>query len=327
MLKDEEMVVFGPIPSRRLGRSLGVNNIPMKTCTYSCVYCQLGRTSNLRVKREGFYQPEMMLHALKNKIRETTKRGEKVDYITFVPDGEPTLDVNLGWEIKLFKQLGIKIGVITNASLMWRKDVRDDLYNADWVSMKIDAATVDKWRMINRPHGGLKHEKILKGMKEFSRFFKGVLVTETMLIKDVNTNVEELDRTAGIISMFKPTKSYVSIPIRPPAEKWVTIPSEHEINVAYQIFKKHGLMVECLTGYESNSFTYTGDVERDLLSITAVHPMREENVKEFLKKAKADWETIEKLINKEELTRVVYKDKKFYIKKLSNSKKNFEEVE
>ena len=134
-------VVFGPIPSRRLGRSLGVNNIPPKICSYSCVYCQVGLTDSMSIQRKEFYPPTEIVNEILEKVEQLKKSDETIDYISFVPDGEPTLDVNLGKEIQLIKPLGINVAVITNSSLLWDKDVRDDLILADWVSVKID--TVD----------------------------------------------------------------------------------------------------------------------------------------------------------------------------------------
>ncbi|RKZ00434.1 MAG: radical SAM protein, partial [Candidatus Hydrothermota bacterium] len=117
------MIAFGPVPSRRLGRSLGVNNIPVKICTYSCVYCQIGRTLKIQVDREEFYSPDEVFGEVKEKVEDIRKKGEALDYITFVPDGEPTLDLNLGKEILLVKSLGFKVAVITNSSLIDREDV------------------------------------------------------------------------------------------------------------------------------------------------------------------------------------------------------------
>ena len=125
------MIAFGPVPSRRLGRSMGVNNIPPKVCTYACVYCQLGRTTDMGIQRCTFHGPEEILDAVRDKVQKAGQSGEPIDYLTFVPDGEPTLDVRLGREIELLRALGIKIAVITNASLIWREDVREDLRKAD----------------------------------------------------------------------------------------------------------------------------------------------------------------------------------------------------
>ena len=200
MVNERKLIAFGLVPSRRLGKSLGINNIPPKICTYSCIYCQLGRTHNMQVERKEFYKPDEIMHAVEKKIKESRKRKEPIDYLTFVPDGEPTLDINLGEEIELLKPLGIKIAVITNSSLIWDKKVRDVLSKADWVSVKIDAISQNIWHKIDRPHGSLKLQKILKGILDFSDSFNGYLVTETMLIQDINDNSSELENIADFIS-------------------------------------------------------------------------------------------------------------------------------
>lgn len=317
-------IAFGPVPSRRLGHSLGINNIPPKICTYSCVYCQLGRTLEFQVKRQVFYQPEHILHNVENKVKEATLRGEPIDYLAFVPDGEPTLDLNLGKEIELLKSLGIRLAVITNGSLVWRKDVRDDLSKADWVSLKIDALDNDIWCKINRRHKSLQLEKILEGVPEFARTFRGELTTETMLIQGINDSPEELENISDLIARLEPVKAYIAIPTRPPAEKWVQPASERTINMAYQIFDQKSIDVEYLIGYEGNAFAFTGNVEEDLLSITSVHPMREDGVSEFLTKAEGGWAVVEKLIIEQKLLAVEYMGKRFYTRKLPTLKKNNE---
>jgi len=317
-LKNTEALAFGPVPSRRLGRSLGVNNIPPKTCSYSCVYCQLGRTSSMLINRQAFYKPEQILMQVKKKIDEATLRGERIDYITFVPDGEPTLDANLGREISLLKNIGIPIAVITNASLLWREEVKEDLLVADFVSLKVDAVSIDLWRRINRPHKDLKLDTILDGVKQFAKSFEGILVSETMLIDSVNYG-DELERVANFLrGLVKLDKAYIAIPTRPPTEKWVKPAKEEVINEAFQVFSKKlgGNRVEYLIGYEGNAFTSTGNVKEDLLSITAVHPMREEAVTEFLKKAGADWRVVEELLQQGRLVEIEYEGKKYYMRKL-----------
>jgi len=316
MTNEAKMIAYGPVPSRRLGQSLGINNIPPKICTYSCIYCQIGRTLNMNVNQQAFYKPKEMLKDVKNKVKDAKSKKEPIDYLAFVPDGEPTLDINLAEEIGVLSSLGIKIAVITNASLLWKKDVRDALCKADWVSLKIDAVNPDIWRRIDRPYKSLKLEKILEGISEFSQIFNGDLVTETMLIQDVNDSVKELENVADFISGLNPKKSYISIPIRPPAEKWVKPVDEHRINMAYQIFKEKDIDVEYLIGYEGNTFAFTGNVESDLLSITSVHPMRKDGVNNFLTKAKSDWSIIEKLIKENKLVELEYGGNKFYMRKL-----------
>ena len=148
------MIAFGPVPSRRLGQSLGINNIPPKVCTYSCVYCQIGRTIKMDVHRKEYYNWDKILDDVRIKIRKVQESGETIDYITFVPDGEPTLDINLGREIEALGKFGIKIAVITNSSLLWRDDVRQELLDTNLVSVKVDSTREKIWRKINRPHPG-----------------------------------------------------------------------------------------------------------------------------------------------------------------------------
>jgi len=316
MIEKIDSITFGPVPSRRLGRSLGINNIPLKCCTYSCIYCQLGRTKNMQIERQQFYTPEKIVNAVKNKVRKAKEKGESIDYLTFVPDGEPTLDLNLGNELYLLKKLKIKRAVITNGSLIWMDKARQDLNNADWVSIKVDTVSEHLWHKINRPHYSLKLNKILDAVLEFSQSFNGLLTTETMLVKKVNDDAKELKKIAEFIKDLNVEKSYVSTPIRPPCENWVEPASDFEIKQAHQIIQEYGIGVEYLVSYEGRNFSYTGNMDEDILSISSVHPVREEGLIELLKKANADWSLIEKLLNEDKLMEVEYNNKKFYVRKL-----------
>jgi wyosine [tRNA(Phe)-imidazoG37] synthetase (radical SAM superfamily) len=308
-------IAYGPVPSRRLGRSLGVNNIPPKICSYSCVYCQLGSALSQRVERKPFYGVSEILGQVSEKVKRVREKQEEIDYLTFVPDGEPTLDVNLGKEIESLKSLGIRIAVLTNSSLVWREDVKEDLMKADWVSLKIDAMSNSVWQSVNRPYHSLKPEIILEGMREFAGRFKGELATETMLIGGVNDKEEEIRRVAEFLVELEPDKAYVAVPTRPPAEERVKPPGEDMVNFAYQVFKDKLDNVELLTGYEGNEFVTTGIIEEDLLGITAVHPMRRDGVEELLSTANASWEILEKLIRENKIKEVEYQGKKYYLRR------------
>jgi len=310
------MRVFGPIPSRRLGSSLGINNIPPKVCTYSCIYCQIGKTITLQCERQAFYEPDDLAREVKEKVNEVKKRDTKIDYLSFVPDGEPTLDINLGKIIELIRLLHIKIAVITNGSLINRKDVRKDLQKADLVSLKLDASTRKTWLRTDRPHKSLNLKVILDGMLEFKAIFKGEIITETMLLKGMNDRYEEVSKIADFLKLLKPKKSYISIPTRPTAVKGTLPASDEALNIAYQIFTQNADNVEYIIGYEGNEFGFSGNVEEDLLGITSVHPMREEAVREYLKKAGADWHVITDLIQSGSLIELKYQGKHFYMRKL-----------
>ncbi|NJE84879.1 radical SAM protein [Thermococcus sp. CX2] len=315
------MIAFGPVPSRRLGKSLGVNNIPDKVCSYACIYCQIGRTVRMEVERRPFYEPSFIFGEVRKKVEAAEERGERIDYITFVPDGEPTLDSNLGKEIELLKDLGIPLAVITNSSLIWREDVREELSQLNFVSLKLDAVSEPLWRRIDRPHKSLSLEKILNGMLEFRDGFDGTLVTETMLINLDYGN--EFGKLAEFLKELRPDKAYIAIPTRPPAESWVRPADEETINRAFQAFAEvlGDEHVEYLIGYEGNAFAFSGNIEEDLLSITAVHPMREEAVRELLRRANADWDTVEKLLSAGLLIELDYNGRKFYMRSLRSRRK------
>jgi wyosine [tRNA(Phe)-imidazoG37] synthetase (radical SAM superfamily) len=306
-------IVFGPIPSRRLGRSLGINNVPFKYCTYSCVYCQLGLTNSMIVYNRDFYSSKQVFKAVKTKLKKLTSAGEKVDYLSFVPDGEPTLDKNLGTTIEKLKKLGIKIAIITNSSLLFDMNIRNELKNADWVSLKIDSVNPAIWKEINRPQGCLKLEAIIDGMRTFASEFKGELVTETMLVKNINDDTDSIYSTADTVKTVNPRKAYILVPTRPPAETYVTVPDEDILNRAYQIFKGFNIDTELLTHFEGDEFTYTSDVENELLSILAVHPMRIDSVKKFLTKSNSKWSIVENLIHNNKIKEVVYNKNSYFL--------------
>lgn len=313
---DISLITFGPVPSRRLGRSLGINNIPPKNCSYSCVYCQVGRTMNKQIEPHAFYRPEEIENAVTAKVKATIDAGEKIDYLTFVPDGEPTLDIHLGETIDRLRPLGIKIAVISNASLIWREEVQHMLNKADWVSLKVDSVDEANWKQINRPHESLQLPVILRGIERFAQQYQGQLVTETMLVEGINDNRESVASVADFLFQLKPHKAYLSIPTRPPAETYVRAPDEKVIVRAYQLMKEKFIDVEYLIGYEGDAFALTSDAEQDLLAITAVHPMREQAVKKFLMKADADWNLIQRLLQEKKLRQVEYAGERFYVRRL-----------
>lgn len=312
----EQKFAFGPVPSRRLGRSLGINNIPPKVCPYSCVYCQLGRTIKLQVARQPFYEPEKILKAVQVKVNQARAAGKPIDYLTFVPDGEPTLDLNLGRAIELLRPLAVPIAVITCAALIGQADVRAELGQADWVSLKVDTVCPEVWRRLNRPYGALYLSAILEGARQFAANFDGTLVTETMLVAGVNDSPALLAETADLVAQLQPDIAYLSIPTRPPAESWVRPPDEAVINRAYQLFSDRLQQVGYLIGYEGNAFTFSGNVEDDLLSITAVHPMRVDAVKQLLTQAKAPWAEVQRLLEQGQLIETKYNQQKFYLRKI-----------
>ena len=308
------MIVYGPVPSRRLGQSIGINNIPPKTCSYSCIYCQLGRTNKMQMTRSKFYKPEDIRLEAEVKLKQLEAEDQKADYFSFVPDGEPTLDENLGKTIRLLKPYNIKIAVITNASLLWMDEVKEDLMSADWVSVSIDAADGATWRNIDRPHRNLDHRDILNSIIDFSEEFKGTLVTETMLVEGINDNEESIEKIAEQLAMIQPQKAYLLVPTRPPAESGVRRASAESLRKAVAIIRGvAGADVECMTGDEKEEgFFFTEDITDDILSITSVHPIREDIIDNLLAKRHADKKVVSVLVKRGDLIEYTYEGKNFY---------------
>ncbi|RIV25704.1 radical SAM protein [Alicyclobacillaceae bacterium I2511] len=314
------MIVFGPVPSRRLGQSIGINNIPSKVCSYSCVYCQIGRTNRLQITRDNFYKPEDIFRETEIKMKELEAKKEHPDYITFVPDGEPTLDRNLGTEIDLLKQFGVKIAVITNASLLWMDEVKEDLMKANWISLKIDTVDNDVWHRIDRPHGSLNMQKIMKSTIDFANNFKGTLVTETMLVSGVNDNDQCIEQIGEQLARINPFKAYLLVPTRPPAENGVQRPTKEKLsrisNIVHNLVQTN---IEWITGdEEEEGFFFTDDIINDLLSISSVHPVREDIIDNLLKKRNVDKEIIETLIKQNMIKEYIYEGKMFYKRTTKN---------
>ncbi len=308
------MISFGPIPSRRLGMSLGINNIVSpKTCSYSCIYCQVGKTKIVTIKRKIFYEPETIYKEVCQHL-DRIKKENYPDYLTFVSNGEPTLDNNLGKSIILLKKTGIPVAVISNASMIFDKSVRDDLMMADWVSLKMDAADNKSWQKINRPHPDLDFENHLNNILSFAVEYKGKLNTESMIVKGINDTAKNFSGLATIIKKLNPDTAYLSVPTRPPSEKTVKLPDAEKLNLAWHIFSNMNIKTELLTGFEGTNTGFTGNIYEDILNITAVHPLREDTLDELLKKDHADFNIVKSLLRQNLIRSTSYKGKRFYIR-------------
>jgi len=314
MAEEYPAVTFGPIPSRRLGQSLGVNNIPPKHCTYSCVYCQLGRTPNMIVERRTFYRPDVIADAVRRRLEECEHTGVRIDYLTLVPDGEPTLDANLGPLLRELRRLGPPVALITNGSLIHRKDVRDELSLADWVSVKVDAADASTWHLIDRPHRKLDLEETLEGLRIFARSCDCTLVTETMLVAGVNDHDAAFEAIAGYLETIGPEVAYLAVPTRPPAESSVDSPGARSLIRAFSTLSRLLPRVELLAGDPHQPLTPSSDVERDLLAITAVHPLDDKAIVELGGGSLRALRTAEDLAQRGLLTAASHRGRRFFVR-------------
>ena len=228
--------VYGPVPSRRLGFSLGIDILPSKTCTLDCIYCQLGPTSDKTLRRRKYYSLEEILAQIKKKI----SSGQRIDYITFSGSGEPTLNTILGKLIREIKKVtSLPVAVLTNSTLLPRKDTRAALLEADLLAPSLDAATQDIFEKINKPCSPLKIKEVIDSLISFRREFKGLLWLEIMLVKGVNDFPAHINRLKEAVSKINPDKVQLNTVVRPPANKFARPLSPEELEKIKKVFGKN----------------------------------------------------------------------------------------
>jgi len=267
--------VYGPVPSRRLGISLGISPIPKKTCNYSCIYCQLGRTDHMTNTRQMFFSVEEIMAEFDQILREKIH----FDVVTIVGEGEPTLYLGLGELIDEIKKRTDKpVAVITNGALLYDSQLQSELGRADIVLPTMDAYDEESLKRINRPHGSLKFKDIKRGLEEFSEKYQGQLWIEIMLMKDVNDDDESLGKYAEMLKRIKYDKLYLNTPVRPPAESEVSIVDHEKMDHAAELLG--GISIDLLSseGFHSE----IADDHAAILSIIKRHPMNQFEIEGFL---------------------------------------------
>lgn len=267
--------IYGPVPSRRLGMSLGISPIPQKTCNYSCLYCQLGRTSHMTNARQNFFPLEEILLEFDDFL----KKQVKFDVVTIVGEGEPTLYSGLGGLIAGIKEkTDVPVAVITNGALLYDPQVRSELSQADIVLPTLDAYDEASFRAINRPHGSLRFEDVKEGLVTFSREFEGQLWIEIMLMEGINDDDESLGKYAALLGGLRYDRLYLNTPVRPPAEPEVRPLSSEKMKRALQLLG--GTAIDLLVSGDFHS-----DIKDDyqaVLSIIKRHPMNQHEIEDFL---------------------------------------------
>ena len=300
------MYVYGPVPSRRLGSSLGVSVIPRKACSYSCIYCQLGRTPKKSITPRSYFPKESVMSEIESRLRYSTP-----DYITFVGDGEPTLSSDLSWFIKECKsRWAMPVAVFTNSSLLFGPEVRENLVEADVVMPSLDAADENTFRRINRPHKDLKFAEIVEGLIAFRKSFHGIIRLEVMLVENVNDSIENLQSLKSLIKTINPDIVDVSIPTRPPAEQWVNPPSTDRLIFAQKLLGSSGVM----TSRENGAFGLAifGSVLEAIEQLCSRHPLRLEQAKEIAQSFSNSGE-LDRLIKCGKLRKAKYRGEVFIL--------------
>jgi wyosine [tRNA(Phe)-imidazoG37] synthetase (radical SAM superfamily) len=264
--------VFGPVPSRRLGRSLGVDPVPLKTCNWNCVYCQLGRTRRWCRERQEFIPPREILNDLEKALAEHPTGT--IDWVTFVGGGEPTLHSGLGWLIRRAKErTRLPVAVITNGSLLSDPGVRDELFAADVLLPSLDAGTPNLHRRLNRPAPAFRFERQLEGLVRFCEQTPGRVWLEVMLVHGMNDTDAALHAIADCLDAIRPDEVHLMTPLRPAAEAWVRPPDAAAIERALSILGPRSRVPNA--GCGQVQLQARGDLPAALLEVITRHPTRE----------------------------------------------------
>jgi wyosine [tRNA(Phe)-imidazoG37] synthetase (radical SAM superfamily) len=267
--------IFGPVPTHRLGRSLGIDPVTSKTCNWNCVYCQLGRTVPLQNERREYIPTEVIRQEIESALAKFTK--DEVDWVTFVGSGETTLHTGLGELIRSARALtNIPIAVITNGSLLSQPEVREELKTADAVLPALDAGNADLYRKINRPWPKLTFEALVNGLVAFRHEYTGKLWIEVMLVKELNDTEEALREISTVLSRIHPDLVHLAVPDRPPAEPWVKPADEMGIMRAMAILSGYTNVVYPAVG--KFEIRKSGNISDQILAIITRHPVLEQDL-------------------------------------------------
>ncbi|MGA2514953.1 MAG: radical SAM protein [Thermodesulfobacteriota bacterium] len=261
--------LYGPVPSRRLGRSLGIDLVPHKICTYDCIYCQIGNTTEKTLVRKEYAPVKEILEEVRSFLKEGSS---SVDHLSLSGSGEPTLHSQIRSVIEGIKALtSIPIAVITNGSLLYDKEVRQDLLRADIVLPSLDAVSAEVFMKINRPHPGISVEKVIEGLVEFRKAFKGQIWLEILFCKGVNDSKEELVRMKKVIDRIQPDLIHLNTVVRPPSEKLAVPLNQKEMEEIKAFFGKSASIISEFDRHPP--MVSERDINQEILEILKRRPL------------------------------------------------------
>ncbi len=302
--------VFGPVPSRRFGRSLGVNPLPRKTCNYSCVYCQLGRTPRLQTERKSFFQTGAVVEDVRKAVE---KAGAEIDYITFMGDGEPTLAANLGDMAEGVRTFWDgKMALISNGSLFHEEEVRRDVELFDVISPTVSAGDERTFRQLHRPPRSITMEKVMEGLRLLKEENPSEMWAEMMLVGGVNDSLTSLLSIRKVLREIGPDRLYVAVPTRPPAENWALPPSKESLRQVFDIFPE---AIDMTEPEEGPFLRNEEEREAELIEIAKNHPLRQDQAFEMLSMSlglEGARESIARMVQEGRLVAVDYAGTIFY---------------
>lgn len=271
--------VFGPVPTRRLGQSLGIDPVPLKTCNWNCVYCQLGRSQPVTNIRKAYFDAEEILRQVRMAL-DAHPPGQ-IDWVTFVGSGETCLHSEMGEMILAVKAItNLPVAVITNGAQLYLLEVRKALIHADAVLPSLDAGSAELYRRINRAHPDLSFEHLVEGLISFRKEYTHRLWIEVMLIKGLNDTEEAIREIARVLEKIKPDEVHVVTPTRPPVETWVEPPDEDGLLRARAILGNVAKIVHPASG--TFDLSGTENLMDAIVGIITRHPMRDSELHEAL---------------------------------------------
>lgn len=267
--------IYGPVPSRRLGHSLGVDLVPFKTCTYDCIYCQLGRTTNKTIELKEYVNIDEIIGELKCKLSEPLK----CDYITLAGSGEPTLNSEIRRLIREIKCLTkIPVAVITNGSLLWMPEVKDALMEADLVIPSLDAGDNNLFQCVNRPHENISFEQMVFGISDFTRQFSKSVWLEVFLLGGITGIQFEVKKIADIVKKIRPEKVQLNTVIRPPCEGFACSVSAEQLKLFAQLFDAPIEVIVEQMGCELVVTSSDRSIEEEIVALIGRRPCTAEDI-------------------------------------------------
>ena len=306
--KSQTTHIYGPVPSRRLGFSLGIDIIPFKICSLSCIYCQLGPTTKKTIHKKEYFSLSEILSQIKKKL----SSGQRIDYITFSGSGEPTLNKILEKLIREIKKFtSIPVAVLTNGTLLSQKSTREALMDADLVIPSLDAATQEIFVKVNRPHSSLKLEEIIEGLRKLRQEFKGSIWLEIVLVKGVNDSPSHISKLKEAIAKIKPDKVQLNTVIRPPAEKYARPLSLKDLEKIKKIFGKNcEIIVEFFREAQKST---SENLEGAILSLIQRRPVTLAEISASLGKGKNEiMKSLDSLLEEGKIQSVIHKGLKYF---------------
>jgi wyosine [tRNA(Phe)-imidazoG37] synthetase (radical SAM superfamily) len=309
--------VYGPVPSRRLGRSLGIDLVPYKTCTYDCIYCHLGRTTHKTLDRKEYVAVEDVLSELELKL----SCGDVIDHISLAGSGEPTLNNGSGDLIRrIKKKTGIPIVVLTNGSLLWMNDVQNELMSADIVIPSLDVGDEPLFRHVNRPHENISLNQVVDGLANFTNVYRGEVWLEVLLIAGLTGIQDEVNKIASLIRPMHLTRIQINTVVRPPAETYAKPLTPDQMLALKAIFPgKVDIISDAVPG-DWHRDAGSGGIRNDVLSLISRRPCTGADVACSLGLHLSEAiKYLDSLRNAGKVTAVHMSDKTFYAAKESST--------